>query len=234
MEGEKSRILIVEDEHIVALDIKMLLLKYGYEVAGIYSDAESALAALEKNLPELVLMDIKLQGEMDGIEATQQIKNKYDIPVILLTAFADEATLQRAKITEPFAYLIKPFEDRELRTQIVIALYRHRMEKEVKSREKLFSTTLNSIGDAVILLDENDVVQYYNPVAAKIAAPVLKENLTFFELFKFAENPFPTGIIGLKEASVSAVILAEDKQIQVEIRVSPIISAAGEHTGAVI
>jgi signal transduction histidine kinase/DNA-binding response OmpR family regulator len=234
MDVEKSRILIVEDEHIVALDIKMLLVKYGYEVTGIYSDAESALAELEKNLPDLVLMDIKLQGEMDGIEATQLIKNQYDIPVILLTAFADEATLQRAKITEPFAYLIKPFEDRELRTQIVIALYRHQMEKEVKTREKLFSTTLNSIGDAVILLDGNDVVQYYNPVAGEMASPVLKENLSFFELFEFADNPFPSGIVGLKDASVGAVIHSGEKRIQVEIRVSPIISTAGQHTGAVI
>jgi two-component system, cell cycle sensor histidine kinase and response regulator CckA len=236
MGTEKARILIVEDEHIVALDIKMLLIKYGYDVMGIHSSAEPALAAIEKDIPDLVLMDIKLQGEMDGIEATELIKDRFDIPVILLTAFADEATLQRAKLTEPFAYLIKPFEDRELRTQIVIALYRHKMEKEIKTREKLFSTTLNSIGDAVILLDQKDRVQYCNPVAAIMANGNHSNDkeLTFFELFHFEGNPFPHGFREMREKTISADIVSEKQKIQVEVRVSPIIDPSEVRTGTVI
>ena len=110
------RILIVEDENIVALDIKMHLRKYGFEVAGIYSSGEEVLAHIDEVKPDLILMDIKLQGALDGLETSRIIKERYGLPVVLLTAFADEATVQRAKVIEPFGYIIKPFEEKELRT----------------------------------------------------------------------------------------------------------------------
>ena len=103
--------------------------------------------------PDLVLMDIFLKGDMDGIQAAEQIRTRYDIPVIFLTAFADPRTLQRAKVTEPFGYILKPFEERELLTAIEMALYKHGMEKKLKDSERWLSTTLKSIDDAIIATD---------------------------------------------------------------------------------
>jgi CheY-like chemotaxis protein len=109
---EKTKILVVEDESIVARDIRNMLLGLGYEVTAVISDAIEAVKNAKKERPHLVLMDIMLQGETSGVEAADQIYSDFNIPVVYLTAFADEATLQRAKKTEPFGYLLKPFEER--------------------------------------------------------------------------------------------------------------------------
>ena len=163
-----ERILVVEDEHIVALDIKMHLQKYGYEVPATYPSGEEALAHIAQIDPVLVLMDIRLQGQLDGLETAELIKERHNIPVILLTAYADDQTIERAKASQPFAYLIKPFEERELRTAIVLALFRHQMEQQLIHRERLFSTTLNSIGDGVVVCDTQGIIDFINPVALQI------------------------------------------------------------------
>jgi two-component system cell cycle sensor histidine kinase/response regulator CckA len=128
-------ILIVEDENIVALDIKHHLEKFGYKVAGMAATGEEVLDRFESISPDLLLMDIKLQGDLDGVETARIINEKYKKPVILLTAFADEETVARAKITQPYGYIIKPFEERELRTAIEIALYRAEMEEKLSASE---------------------------------------------------------------------------------------------------
>ena len=125
-----ARILIVEDENIVAKDIQIRLEKFGYEVPGMASSGEVAIRKAEETQPDLVLMDIMLKGQMTGVEAAEQIRSQLDIPVIYLTAYSDSATLERAKVTEPFGYVLKPFEEKELHTAIEISLYRHRMEVE--------------------------------------------------------------------------------------------------------
>ncbi len=158
----KSRILVVEDEGIVALDIRGLLRNLGYEVSAIVSSGEKAVDSTAKTNPDLVLMDIKLKGRIDGVDAAEQIRAEFDIPVVYLTAYADEATLQRAKVTEPFGYLIKPFEERELQTAIEMALYKHEMEKRLRESERWLNTILNSIGDAVIATDAKGAIVYVN------------------------------------------------------------------------
>lgn len=125
---EQVRILIVEDEGITAMDISDQLENLGYVVLAFAFSAEEALHKTEELRPDIVLMDIHLKGHMDGIEAAQHIRSRFDIPVIYVTAYADEATLQRAKMTEPFGYVIKPFEERTLRSAIETAIYRHTME----------------------------------------------------------------------------------------------------------
>ncbi len=165
---ENNRILVVEDEHIVALDIKMHLENYGYSVPAVYATGEEVLVNFELVDPLLVIMDIKLQGRLDGLDTAREIKRRYRVPVVLLTAHADEATVERAKESQPFGYIIKPFEERELRTAIVVALSRHEMEQEIRRREQLFSTTLNSIGDGVVVTDTENIVQFMNPVAARM------------------------------------------------------------------
>ncbi|MGB9979426.1 methanogen output domain 1-containing protein [Methanobacterium sp.] len=162
------KILVVEDESIVAMDIKHRLENMGYIVPAITSSGEEAVEKASETDPDLVLMDIVLKGEMDGIDAAQQIKDNLDIPVVYLTAYSDERTLKRAKITGPFGYIIKPFEDRELHSAIEVALYKHEMESKLKENEKWLSTTLESIGDAVITTDKNGYITFMNPIAQKI------------------------------------------------------------------
>jgi PAS domain S-box-containing protein len=162
------KILIVEDESIVAMDIKHRAEGLGYLVTAITPSGEEAIENVADNRPDLVLMDIVLKGEMDGIEAAQKIRDAYDVPVVYLTAYSDERTLKRAKITEPFGYIIKPFEDRELHSAVEVALYKHQMESKLKESEKWLSTTLESIGDAVIATDKNGKLKFMNPVATKI------------------------------------------------------------------
>ena len=122
---KRKQILVVEDERIVATDIKMSVQRLGYAVCGIAFSGEEAIKKAEEMHPDLVLMDIVLEGDIDGIEAASAIRTRFDIPIVYLTAYADEETLERAKITEPFGYIIKPFEDRELNSILEIALYKH-------------------------------------------------------------------------------------------------------------
>ena len=158
-----AEILIVEDERIVAEDIKERLKNLGY-TSSVAPSGERALQEAGKASPDLVLMDIVLGGTIDGIEAAQ-VLHSLDIPVIFLTAHADEKTLEQAKLTEPYGYLVKPFEDRELHATIEMALYKHKMEKRIKESRQQLITTLKSMGDAVIVTNEEGVITFMNPVA---------------------------------------------------------------------
>ena len=144
-----SRILIVEDELIVALDIQTRLERKGYFITGTASRGKEAIALVEANQPDLVLMDIKLDGEIDGIETAERIHTFADVPVVYLTAFADEQTLQRAKLSQPFGYILKPFEERELITNIEIGLYKHQAEQALREREERFSLALQGANDGI-------------------------------------------------------------------------------------
>jgi PAS domain S-box-containing protein len=160
-----ARLLVVEDESIVAKDIQNRLRNLGYDVPAVVAYGDKAIEKVAELHPDLVLMDIFLKGDMDGIQAAEQIRTRYDIPVIFLTAFADPKTLQRAKVTEPFGYILKPFEERELLTAIEMALYKHGMEKKLKDSERWLSTTLKSIDDAIIATDTSGKIMLMNPVA---------------------------------------------------------------------
>ncbi|SDU06754.1 response regulator [Desulfobacula phenolica] len=131
---EKINILIVEDEYIIANDIQTSLESMGYEVCGMAASGKKALALAKDLSPDLILMDIMLKGNMDGIETAAKIQKKFNISVIFLSAYSDDGILQRAKETLPFGYLIKPFRDRELKAAIEMAIYKQKMEKE---REQL-------------------------------------------------------------------------------------------------
>ena len=164
-----TRVFIVEDERIVAEDIRMTLESNGYTVAGIAASRDEAIAGIQRTSPDLVLMDIVLKGQGDGVEAARLVRELYDIPVVYLTAHADQATLRRAKITEPFGYILKPFEDRDLFSGVEIALYRHRVEKRIEDSERWLATILASITDGVIAADALGVVKLVNAAAERIA-----------------------------------------------------------------
>jgi len=129
----KTRVLIVEDERVVARDIEQQLTELGYQCAGSASTGEQALALVQSVQPDLVLMDIQLAGAMDGITAAQQIRDQFALPVVFLTAYTADDVLARAKLTEPFGYILKPFSERELRTVLSMALYKHQAETQLRN-----------------------------------------------------------------------------------------------------
>ena len=138
-------IFIVEDEAIVANDIKETLKSLGYTVPGIAKSGELALEKVKEAKPDLVLMDIHLAGQLDGVETAGKIHVLYNIPVIYLTAYADKALLERAKVTEPYGYVIKPYDERELHSVIEMALYKHRIEREIKKRDEVLFAVSSAV-----------------------------------------------------------------------------------------
>lgn len=160
-----DKILVVEDERIVAKDIQISLEQLGYAVPAVAASGGEAINKAADTSPDLVLMDINLKGDMDGVEAARQLHTRFKIPVIYLTAYSDDNTLERAKLTEPVGYLLKPFKARELHAAIQMALSKHRMERKLKKHEQWLAAVLKSIGDAVIATDIKGLVTFMNPVA---------------------------------------------------------------------
>ena len=156
MSKTKTRIMIVEDDTIVAKDLEESLISFGYEIATSVDTGEDAIKEAEKERPDLILMDIRLRGKMDGIEAAEIIRKNMFLPVIYLTAYSDEKTLQRAKITEPFGYVLKPFDEKMLHTVIEMALYRHNIETKLRSLKEYNENILESmpVGVTVLGLDK--------------------------------------------------------------------------------
>jgi PAS domain S-box-containing protein len=242
-----ARIQVVEDESIVALDIKDNLEILGYNVVAVESSGEQAIQKAIETRPDLVLMDIRLKGEMDGIEAAQQIRAHLGTPVIYLTAYADEATLQRAKITEPYGYILKPFEERELHTTIEMALYKHRMEKRLKESERWLATTLKSIGDAVIATDAQGCIKFMNPIAETLTGWKQREawGKSFEEVFHIihektrnqAESPvtrvFREGVtVGIGDHIL--LVAKNGAEVPIDDSAAPIRDGKGNLTGVVV
>jgi PAS domain S-box-containing protein len=169
---EKAKILIVEDEAVIALGIESKLQSLGYEVTAVVNTGEKAIKKAETDKPDLILMDIRIKGEMDGIDAAEIIRNQFGIPVIFSTAYLDQERIERAKITMPFGYVLKPIQERDLKVTLEMALYilradKERKKAEIKSQlnEENLLTTLESIGDAVITTDTNGHITRMNPIA---------------------------------------------------------------------
>ena len=164
----KANILIVEDEQIVAMDIQNSLENCGFTIVGQTNRGEEAIQKAAELNPDLVMMDIGLKGEIDGIEAAMQIREQLNLPVIFLTAFADEATLERARLAEPYGYILKPFEERELVIVIEMALYKHDMEKKLRESENKFRSVIEQATDGIALLDRSGNIVEWNPALEKI------------------------------------------------------------------
>jgi PAS domain S-box-containing protein len=168
LEGRRmmqAKVLIVDDEVVVAEDIRRQLRALGYHVIGVASSGADAIRLAADHVPDLILMDIKLKGPMDGIEAARTIQDHHDIPVIYLTAFADDETLERARNTLPLAYLIKPFVSSDLRAALELALFRHRVSRVAEQRGRWLNAVVQSMGDAVVTTDREGRVTLLNPAA---------------------------------------------------------------------
>jgi PAS domain S-box-containing protein len=185
-----TTILVVEDEKIIARGIEKRLKGMGYAVAALASTGEEAVQKATELRPDLVLMDIHLGAGMDGVEAAALIRGRLNLPVVYLTAHSDDATLGRAKLTEPFGYVLKPYEDKDLQTAIEIGLYKHRMERRLRENERWLAATLASIGDAVIATDEGGRVRFLNSVAEQLTGWTQADALgrDVVELFKVVED----------------------------------------------
>ena len=163
-----AKILIVEDEGITAEDIKDYLIGLGHDVLGICSTGEDAIEKARELAPDLVLMDIMLAGVTDGIQAAEIIREQYGIPVVYLTAYSDPQTLERAKVTEPYGYILKPFDQRDLQIAVEIALHKHVMQSKIIESQRWLSTTVSSVHEALIAVDSSYRVITMNQAAEKL------------------------------------------------------------------
>jgi PAS domain S-box-containing protein len=242
----KTKILIVEDESIVARDIRNMLVGLGYEVTAVVAGAAAAVQKAKETKPHLVLMDVMLQGETTGVQAAEQIYNHFNIPVVYLTAYADSATVQHAKKTEPFGYIIKPFEERELQTTIEIALYKYKMQLQLKDRERWLSTILKSIGDGVIATNRDGSIAFMNPLAESLTGWDHEKalNRQLGDVFRVMnQKPGKMQNISVKKilsgegltlSPESVLVSKKGKSTAVDIRLEPIKDDGGKISGVVL
>ncbi len=163
-----ERIYIVEDERIIAIDLQRRLERLGYVVCGSAASGELALQGIREQRPHLVLMDIVLQGMIDGIDVAVRIREELDIPVIFLTAYTDKKTIERAKAANPLGYILKPFKERDLATTLEMALFKSVADSKIKEKEQLFSAILNSTTDAILVVGNDSEIIFLNPEAEQI------------------------------------------------------------------
>ncbi|MEX2300722.1 MAG: sigma 54-interacting transcriptional regulator [Bryobacterales bacterium] len=160
-----ARIMVVEDEQITAADIDDMLTALGYSVIAAVASGEEALRKAAEDPPDLVLMDIRLKGKCDGIETALQLRQRFDIPVIYLTAHADQETLNRAKLAEPLGYLVKPFQEADLQASLQMALYKHEVDRVARRKEEWLASTLSAIGEGVLCAGSTGLLTFINPSA---------------------------------------------------------------------
>ena len=170
-----KKVMVVEDESVISLDIRNSLTKLGYAVSGTAASGDSALKKIEKNRPDVILMDIHLKGEMTGIDVSRKVKSDFQIPVVYLTANADDSTFKAAQHTDPFGFVLKPFDEKELGIAIEIALNKHRKEQAVRSSESWYATAFQSLSEAVVATDPHGHIVFMNAAAESITKWSLSE-----------------------------------------------------------
>ncbi len=245
--GSVKKILVVEDESIVAIDIEEQLKSLGYKIAGIFSKGEEVIAQIESLNPDLILMDIMLAGDLTGVETAEVVRQTFNIPIIYLTAYADEKTLKAAKETAPFGYILKPFEERELHSTIEMGFYRHQLESRLRESRQWFETTLRCLGDAVIATDGNGSVSFINPVAENLTGwetkdAVGKDLAKVFQVVDEASrtptaNPALHALEDRKTPFIpnhTVLISKGGKEYPIESNAAPIRDSLGKTSGSVL
>jgi len=168
MHAPPRTILIVEDERVVARDLQRTLTRLGYQVPDCAASGDEAIRLASERCPDLVLMDIRIKGDRDGIEVADVLRHRFDVALIYLTAYGDDATVARASKTEPHGYLLKPIRTDELRSAVEVALYKHEMERRQRERERWLSSALDTLAQAVIATDAGGRVAFLNPGAEAV------------------------------------------------------------------
>ncbi|MEO5357389.1 MAG: response regulator [Nitrospirae bacterium YQR-1] len=200
---ENIRILVVEDERIIAREIEERLKRMGYFVIGIASSGESALQIVYEQMPDIVLMDIRLKGEIDGIEAAKDIRVKYDIPVIFLTAHSDKATLERAKVTQPYGYLLKPFHEKDISSTIEISMFKHKMDIKNREEKQQLSQSIQDQAIAAQRADQSlELIEDMNSTIEKaISVADSDKQKEFLQSLKKTSQTLQTQLESIKNTS---------------------------------
>ncbi|QUS38054.1 hybrid sensor histidine kinase/response regulator [Tardiphaga alba] len=242
-----TKIIVVEDDRIVARDIERLLRKMGHDVVGVVDRGEEVVDSVLRTQADLVLMDIRLRSDVDGIDAAMRVKLHCFVPVIFLTAYADSETVKRAIRTEPFGYVLKPVDEIQLSTAIDVALYKHSADRRTRESERRLETILTSIGDAVIATDSQAQVTYMNPVAQDLTGWNMPDAIgrPLPEVFhivnedtrEIVEDPAAKvlrlgTIVGL--ANHTVLIRRDGSEIPIDDCGSPLIDDRGVITGTVL
>ncbi len=243
---EKKKVMVVEDSFIVAHHLKATLENEGYQVVKSCGSGEEAVEAAPEYAPDIILMDIMLQGEMDGIQTAARINEFMDVPVVYITALSDRNTIHKAKLTEPYGYLNKPFEDSEIFTVLEMALYKHQIQSRLRNSEEKYFSTVNSISDVVITIDRDCLITYMNPSAEKLTGKKSADVLgkVFNEVFFFIDseglkvNPLHCPLDKVQSNRMSDSLMLEvegEAAIPIgESSLSPMIDSKGSQIGLII
>lgn len=241
----QSAVMVVEDEPAMAEGLVDALSTMGYEVSDAVASALECIAAAERRRPDLVLMDINLGGELDGIDAARMLRDRFDIPVVFLSGFADERTMSRAKLAGALGYLLKPFRWSELKSAVEVGLFRHQLERQLRDRERWLATTLRAIGDAAIVVDPQGSVTFVN-TAAEVLLHEREDAARGRPLASLVrlinENtrvPVPDPLQQALETNDvvrcprNTALVTSDRELPVEYTVAPIHDDHGNLSGAV-
>jgi PAS domain S-box-containing protein len=243
---EPASILVVEDEPVVAKDIQLSLQRMGYKVPATATSGEEAIRKAGEVHPDLILMDIVLKGRMDGVETVRRIQHTQDVPVIYLTAYADDQTLDRAKETSPAGYMLKPYQPNELRTTIELALHRSHHDRHLRENLRWADQTMRCIGDGVVTTDLKGRVTYMNPAAEHLTGWALDaaSGLSLTSLLGFqqegpiqyVENPALHAMVDLRVITIEQAELVSKDGGRRLIRGSaaPVVDGTGTLLGAVL
>ena len=242
-----ARIIIVEDEQITAADIEDIVARLGHQVLAVATSGAAAVEQAESERPDLVLMDIRIKGDMDGIDAARTIRERFDVPSIFLTAHADDSTLDRAKLAEPLGYVVKPFHDTEIQAVIQMAMHKRWLDAERRARTDELASTLDTLGDAVIRCDHLGRVSYLNAAAEKWTAWRLGEakGRSLTDVFRLLDAKTSRSIESFVKDAIhgrSAVELPDGSLVRSRDGVereaaghcAPVRSSSGDAGGAVL
>ena len=242
---DAASILIVEDEPVVAKDIQLSLQRLGYRVPATATSGEEAIRKAGDTHPDLILMDIVLKGNMDGVETALQIQRRQDVPVIYLTAYADNHTLERAKVTSPAGYMLKPYQANELRTTIELALHRSQHDRHMRERLRWIATTVRCIGDGIVTTDRGGRVTYTNPAAEEFTKVTQDEavGMSVTALMGFSDdeatqqgnNPASQAMTEMRLVTIekATVISKQGEPRFIRGSVAPVVDDGGAVLGAV-
>jgi PAS domain S-box-containing protein len=222
-----KRIMLVDDEAIITMQLEKRLASMGYEVVGVASSGEESLSMAREQRPDLVLMDIVMPGEMDGIDAASQIRSELAIPIIFLTAFADESHIGRAKQADPFGYIVKPFHEKEIFATIEMALHRKMYEQQLRNTEALYRFIMQKAFDPIILLDHDRYILDANVEATRLLECCEDELIgtVVDEIFNEADREKTAMLLedtlvgGSSGLSGVAVLTARGRKIRIDISV---------------
>jgi len=245
---KKASILVVEDESIVRADVEEYLKSFGYRISASVASGEEAKRQATRLGPDLVLMDILLAGKVDGIEAGKYIQRKLGIPVVFVTAHGDEHTLERAKLNAPFGYVLKPFNDRELRTAIEIAIFRHRTEEELRRLQHWLKSILDNLEEGVVVTDKWGLVKLFNERAAALTGwkPKKAVGKAIDDVVRFLDGATRQPVRALLNQAkrqsngesitneLFIMVTAKGDQLPVTFNIAPMTDPDGEINGAIL